>query len=288
MAAKPKTRYGIGEWYGRDMSALRPKTMKELSRAKSSDMPCPFRGDRCNKKGGVCTLRLYEKVGEAVSAKGGLVTTCPQRFKEADRALKWISQTLIGTESPAIIKEVPFLKSVVENAEDQEAVGQVDMVLVNQSAPSLSWCCVEMQAVYFSGPGMATEFAALSSWQGPGLPFPQKVRRPDFRSSGPKRLMPQLQIKVPTIRRWGRKMAVLIDKAFWESLGTMSEVSHVSNCDVAWFVVDYELKDGEWELVPRDVHFTTLDHAVEGLTGGVPVSLDEFEKNITERLARPR
>ena len=83
-------------------------------------------------------------------------------------------------------------------------------------------------------------------------------------------------------------MAVLIDHAFWRSLGAMSEVSHMSNCDVAWFVVDYELQDGRWILVPREVHFTTLDHAVEGLTGGVPVSLDEFEKSITQRLARPK
>lgn len=145
-----------------------------------------------------------------------------------------------------------------------------------------------MQAVYFSGPGMEVEFSALAAWQGPGVPFSQKLRRPDFRSSGPKRLMPQLQIKVPTIRRWGKKMAVLIDYAFWQSLGAMSEVPYMSNCDVAWFVVDYEFKDDKWCLIPREVHFTTLDHAVEGLTGGVPVSLEEFEKNLTVRLARPK
>jgi Restriction endonuclease NotI len=241
MAAKTQTRFGIGEWYGNDFASLKPDAMRKLAGAKAADKHCRFRGGPCNKKGGVCSLRLYERRGEDVSPAGGLVTTCPQRFKEADRALTWIAQTLIGTDNPAIIKEVPFLKSALSDADNPEAVGQVDMVLVNQAGPSLAWCCVEMQAVYFSGPGMESEFSALAAWKGPGVPFSQKLRRPDFRSSGPKRLMPQLQIKVPTIRRWGKKMAVLIDVAFWRSLGAMSEVPHMSNCDVAWFVVDYEL-----------------------------------------------
>lgn len=50
----------------------------------------------------------------------------------------------------------------------------------------------------------------MREWAGPGVPFPQVQRRPDLRSSGPKRLMPRLQIKVPTISRWGEEMAVVI------------------------------------------------------------------------------
>ena len=53
-----------------------------------------------------------------------------------------------------------------------------------------------MQAVYFSGKSMENDFVQMRTWTGPGLLFPQVQRRPDFRSSGPKRLMPQLQIKV--------------------------------------------------------------------------------------------
>lgn len=287
MAAKKQTRYGIGEWYGRDFASLTAPEIKKLASAKSGDEVCRFRGAACNKKGGVCSLRIYERENDMVTPAGELVTTCPQRFKESDRALSWIAQTLIGTATPEVIKEVPFLKSASSSDENPDAVGQVDMVLVNRSGPSLAWCCVEMQAVYFSGPGMESEFAALGNWQEEGIPFPQKVRRPDFRSSGPKRLMPQLQIKVPTISRWGKKMAVLVDRSFWRSLGAMTEVPHMSNCDVAWFVVDYKLAGGEWQLEPCEVHYTTLDHAVEGLTGGVPVSLEEFERNINQRLARP-
>lgn len=287
MASKKQTRYGIGEWYGRDFASLSASQMRKLANEKTSHVVCRFRGGPCNKKGGVCSLRVYERENDKVAATGNLVTTCPQRFKEADRALGWIAKTLLGTDSPAVIKEVPFLKAAHASDGNPDAVGQVDMVLVNEAGPHLAWCCVEMQAVYFSGPGMDSEFAALAAWKKTGIPFPQKVRRPDFRSSGPKRLMPQLQIKVPTISRWGKKMAVLIDRSFWQSLGAMTEVPHMSNCDVAWFVVDYKLVGDEWQLVPSEVHYTTLDHAVEGLTGGVPVSLEEFEQNINQRLGRP-
>ena len=146
MAAKKQIRYGIGEWYGNDFASLSPQAMQNLASAKASDRMCRFRGGPCNKKGGVCSLRLYERDGETVVPAGGLVTTCPQRFKEADRALSWIAGTLIGTESPAIIKEVSFLKSATSATSaadaDPDAVGQVDMVLVNQKGPGLAWCCM--------------------------------------------------------------------------------------------------------------------------------------------------
>ena len=77
---------------------------------------------------------------------------------------------------------------------------------------------MEFQAVYFSGMSMENDFKLMREWIGLGVPFPHVQRRPDFRSSGPKRLMPQLQIKVPTISRWGKKMTVVIDSSFWDSL----------------------------------------------------------------------
>ena len=286
-AIKKQTRYGIGEWYGADFTSLDAVQRREFSTAKVKQLQCPFRGVPCNKAGGVCSLRLYSSSGEGVATAGPLVTTCPQRFHEDDAALRWVARTLIGTETPSVIKELPFLKSAGDSDEGADAVGKVDMVLVNHHAGGISWCCVEMQAVYFSGPGMSAEFAALQRWEGPGILFPQEIRRPDFRSSGPKRLMPQLQIKVPTISRWGKKMAVIVDREFWNSLGKMTEVPHLSNCDVAWFVVDYRLEGNRWRLVPGEVHFTTLDRAVEGLTGGTPVSLDEFEGRILKKLGQP-
>jgi hypothetical protein len=100
--------------------------------------------------------------------------------------------------------------------------------------------------------------------------------------------MPQLQIKVPTLRRWGQKMAVVVDRGFYSALGPMELVQHVSNCDIAWFVLDI-VEDTEGDgahLEGSTVHLTTLERAVEGLTAGRPVSREEFERRVLAKYAR--
>jgi hypothetical protein len=160
-------------------------------------------------------------------------------------------------------------------------------VLVSQQGQRLNWCALEMQAVYFSGMSMENDFELMRTWQGPGLPFPAAHRRPDFRSSGPKRLMPQLQVKVPTISRWGKKLAVVVDEAFWNSLSEMREVKDLSNCEIVWFVVSFSASHaGRMALRRQGLHFTTLNHAVEGLTGGAPMPLEKFEEQIRARIAK--
>ena len=47
--------------------------------------------------------------------------------------------------------------------------------------------------MYFSGSGMGSEFVRLSQDVQPQPPFSDQVRRPDWRSSSAKRLMPQFQ-----------------------------------------------------------------------------------------------
>jgi hypothetical protein len=143
-----------------------------------------------------------------------------------------------------------------------------------------------MQAVYFSGASMAKEFKMIREWNKTELHFPGAIRRPDYRSSGPKRLMPQLQIKVPTLRRWGKKMAVLVDIGFFESMGEMADVPDISNCDVAWFVVNYTETAGSIKITPALVKMTTLENAVDGLTAGKPVTLTAFEQRIREKINR--
>lgn len=82
-------------------------------------------------------------------------------------------------------------------------------------------------------------------------------------------------------------MAVIIDKAFWDSLGLMRQARDLSNADIAWFVVDFDGPvEKRYHLKCHDTVFTTLENAVEGLTGGTPVSLEQFEQSIRRKLAR--
>ena len=282
-------RYGVGEIYGHDFAQLPAEEIRRLATAKNIDQWCRYVGKPCNKPRGVCTLRRYSRSGNVIaSLDSQLVTTCPRRFAEGDTVSKWIGSTLLGTAAPAKVTEVDFLQGpAIEDDDEGEPVGRIDNILLAPGTTPLVWCAVEMQSVYFSGRGMKTQYEEFAAWASTGVPWPNETRRPDFRSSGPKRLMPQLQTKVPTLRRWGKKMAVVTDRAFFENMGAMEEVPDVSNCDIVWFVVDYKPSDLGFELVPHAHHFITLERAIEGLIAGEPVSLDEFERRITAKLLRP-
>lgn len=304
---KESCRFGIGEWYGRSFVRLTPEQRKEFAALQSIDkshrpeQPCPPRSSpkriiQCTKEGGVCSLRMYRKVAAsnevlvAPGTSGSLRTTCPYRFQQNGLIFRWIGETMLSHSQPLVVGEIGFLERPAseglssERVVDSDDVGRIDNVLIHPNRTPLHWCALEIQAVYFSGSSMSKEFNMLNSFAGTGLPFPAANRRPDYRSSGPKRLMPQLQIKVPSLRRWGKKMAVVVDQSFFGALGQMDSVQDVSNCDVAWFVVKYDESHGEAQLAPDFVQLTTLERAVEGLTGGLPVSLETFEQRILEKL----
>ena len=155
----------------------------------------------------------------------------------------------MGRSRARVVKEILFLKRVYEDAgettsSDREDVGRIDMVMAVEEGDRLDWCAVEIQAVYFSGDEFAKDYPEIRAHTGSQVPIPVGRRRPDFRSSGPKRLMPQLQTKVPTLRRWGKKLAIVVDQPFFRALGPMDDVDHVSNCDIAWFVVRFDETNG--------------------------------------------
>jgi restriction endonuclease NotI len=297
---KPKirSRYSIGEWYGAGFESLTPS--ERFTRAKTEweanailGTTCPFQTDtKCNKKGGVCSLRQYQQPADGpVSGVGPVITTCPQRFLESDTIFRWVGETLLQTNEPVVLSEIGFLDRLrpeaTEKDDDEDSgdfIGRIDNVLVHPSRQPMDWCALELQAVYFSGQSMANEFKMLSEKETQELQFPAKHRRPDWRSSGPKRLLPQLQTKVPTIRTWGKKVAVVIDEAFFGSLVGLEREKHLSNSEIAWFVIGYDPKPGGWRLVPREVVFTKLDASVRSLTGGVPLSKERFEDQLRQKL----
>lgn len=299
-AKKPKvrSRYSIGEWYGVGFETLSPayrlrKAQVERQTSALTGSACPFQTNAtCNKKGGVCSLRLYQQVENgAVTGTGPLITTCPNRFLEASQIFRWVGEYVLQTTEPRILSQVGFLdrlrpadEIIDEENDTGDFIGRIDNVLVHPSKEPLEWCALELQAVYFSGRSMANEFKMLSETPSDSLLFPAAHRRPDWRSSGPKRLLPQLQTKVPTIRTWGKKMAVVIDEAFFSSLIGLHREKYLSNAEIAWFVVGYEPAPNGWKLVRKELVFTSLESSVKALTGGVPLSKEQFERQLRMKL----
>ncbi|WP_417582956.1 NotI family restriction endonuclease [Pelagibacterium sp.] len=325
MARRPekhKQQYGTAEWYGRKFSSLSNAERVAYLETRNTQQPCPFfhqvpalgpKSGRlnCNKAGGVCSIRNFQEPRhtEEDLTFGPVTATCPNRFLENGVIVEHIGRAILGTSAPHFGKEITFLRrpkskaaraAVEESVEDDDAtsedespadqaredVGRIDLVFVDPENKQ-NWCAVEMQAVYFSGATMTADHANIRGYSGNGVPMPGGGRRPDFRSSGPKRLMPQLQIKVPTLRRWGKKMVVVIDKPFLDAMDDMERIDHISNCDIVWVVVDYDetTAPGEVRLVIHDTIFTTLEAAVTGLTAGEPTTLPEFEARLGSKVA---
>jgi hypothetical protein len=294
---KLRSRYSIGEWYGSRFEQLSPKQRRDQGKLHKglkniTGLDCPFQPNRiCSKKGGVCSLQKYEKIGDrSVTLTGPLVTTCPNRFLEDGTIFRWIGEIILQTREPIVLGQVGFLDRLrapeesIDDEDSRDFIGRIDNVLVHPTKQPMDWCAVELQAVYFSGKSMNQEFTMLARQEYEDIPFPAAQRRPDWRSSGPKRLLPQLQTKVPTIRTWGKKMAVVIDEAFFSSLVGLQPERHLSNAEIAWFVVQYELKSNRWKLTPKEVVYSQLHTSVKALTGGVPVSKEKFEAQLQEKL----
>lgn len=269
-------RYGIAEWYGHDAHALAAETRRKLAAAALGDAPrepCPFVGRTCSKKGGVCAIG---PVSEDGAPAGAPVIVCPKRFEEGGLVLRWLADIVgFGARSARIAREVPFMVSTTTNV----AAGRIDIVLAETNG-ELAWFGLEVQAVYFSGPGMDEDFRAHRD--AGASPYPTAVRRPDWRSSSAKRLAPQLQVKGPTLRRWGSKLAVAVDAPFFEAIGGASAQpsQDLADGDVLWLVPELRggrLRRGHWEVL-------TLEASTEKLLAARTVRKPDFEETLRRKL----
>ena len=177
-----------------------------------------------------------------------------------------------------LAREVPFMRSTATG----KHAGMIDLVVASEEN-GLRWFGLEKQAVYFSGNGMGDDFTNLHQSNHPDPPYPVHNRRPDWRSSSAKRLMPQLQVKGPTLRRWGSKIAVAVDAPFFDALGGPSKApSHDLNSgDVVWLVPELEdgkLVRGHWEVL-------TLEDSADKLLAADAVARTDFEQALREKLS---
>lgn len=318
MARAPIPRYGIAEWFGNDITTMTPDERQHFGQLAAdqdqtgdiSNAPlCPFLstlvpGARCNKASGVCSIRRFSPGpdGSGVPVPGDkIVTVCPSRFLQpldgGQSLFVWISEKMLEVDNPTVVKETPFLRKVSDSATDDNGedegegkkAGRIDWILVNPAtmdAGELEWCAVETQALYFSGDKMRPEFNAYAAAPSSVL-FPVGRRRPDYRSSGPKRLSPQLDVKVPVLRNWGKKVVVVIDRYFYDNMNALADAyprarndqERRDNSDVVWFVVDY---DDALNMTASAVIFTTLESSRRALNATEPLSKADFTRNLKQ------
>lgn len=293
MKARSAARYTIGEWFGRPAAGMGAADRVRLAGVALGCGPapqCPFdRPRQCQKPGGVCSLRphVQDSGGHAVPAGEEVCAVCPRRLYEDDLIVRWVGEEVLGTADPLRVREVGFLRT-----KDGKAAGRIDMVLCDPltlgSDDGLRWCIVETQTVYFAGGRMDDEFRRIQEANGAFVPFPSGPRRPDFRSSSAKRLQPQLEAKCPTLARWGKKTAVVVDRPFFDSLSPMDRAIDNDDAEVIWFIVRYAPQGDRYTLAKDEVVPVTLDVARSGLQNAEPVSKQDFESALREKLRAAR
>ena len=268
-------RYTISEWFGLPFAHLPVGRRQELAKSALGEteiLPCPFQRDHppCGKRGGVCSIQAKSELP---------VITCPNRFEEGDLLPTWLAR-IVGFPEVYLASELPFMHSPSTG----KAAGRVDLVIAKDREAS-AWFGLEIQAVYFSGERMSTEFEKLKRSIDTVPPEPIKRRRPDWRSSSAKRLMPQLQVKVPTLRRWGNKLAVAVDLPFFKAIGGPSPKpsQDLNDGDIIWLVPqindNYKLEPHHWEVL-------SLEASCDKLLSAETIKRQEFEAVLRTKLQR--
>lgn len=236
---------------------------------------CPLRNDRCNKGRlddplGVCTFGGEHQAG----------SVCPNRFLERDRVFLEIGRLAFGPDARLLV--APEMRILRTGGTRSRRIGKVDYIL-RRLAPDDSvtdFCALEVQAVYFSGRSIRPAF---HEYLRTGILPGDSTRRLDYRSSAQKRLMPQLSLKVPVFRRWGRRFFVVVDSLFFESLPKMRGVSSLHNAEVAWAVYPIQRQDRGWRLGKVSIHCTTWDGVVSALREGQEPTPADIMGELSER-----
>ncbi|MEJ7805221.1 MAG: NotI family restriction endonuclease [Telluria sp.] len=178
-------RFGIGEWFGKSVILMTGEERRNMAlevlkpKAERTKQPCPFQATKedatCSKEGGVCSLRMYSygkhATGRAMGipvdgAQGALRATCPYRFHDAKKVFNWVGEVILEDGMPHLVGEVGFLEAgATTDAPGGDDVGRIDMVLVSSKTAGVAkmeWGALEIQAVYFSGNAMRSEFKAYA------------------------------------------------------------------------------------------------------------------------------
>ena len=220
---------------------------------------------------------------------GAPAITCPVRFRDdwlitADAASFFFEDGI----SWSSLTEVRLTDGYGKSA------GNIDVVLVAYDANEriIDFGALEVQAVYISG-NVREPFeyfmAAPAKRQDMDWKAQPNYPRPDYLSSSRKRLAPQLMFKGGIMNEWGKKSAVALSKAFFDTLPVFERVPK-KDAAVAWFIYDLVLNEAsnKYELTKVDEVFTQFDEALLKITttkaGPLGQFIDQLQNKLDERL----
>ena len=142
------------------------------------------------------------------------------RFLQGNRIFVDAGRIAFGEGKKIVV--VPEMR-LLRVPDTGKRIGKIDFLiaLLDGSGQPSDFAALEVQAVYISGKSVRPFFNEFLQTE--VLPAGAKAR-PDYRSSAQKRLMPQLSLKVPVFRRWGKRFFVVVDDPFFTALPRIRHV----------------------------------------------------------------
>ncbi|MFQ5585691.1 MAG: NotI family restriction endonuclease [Thermodesulfobacteriota bacterium] len=247
---------------------------------------CPFNNkvpnctkDKAKNPLGVCSI--YHG--------GNPVITCPIRFRE-----EWL---ITDDAADFFFEENAGWTSITEvrlNDHYGKSAGNIDVVLVayDKNGKVYDFGALEIQAVYISGNVREPFEHYLSKpdknsqmdWSNhPSYP------RPDYLSSSRKRLAPQLLFKGGILNAWGKKIAVAINKGFFDTLPSLERVERDS-AEIIWLIYDLAPQLNRhnsmerYKLTKIETVYTRFQPALKMLTRPKPGNVNAFMKLLQEKV----
>ncbi|GAB6390754.1 MAG: Restriction endonuclease NotI [Treponematales bacterium] len=222
----------------------------------------------------------------SVFDKGDIAITCHVRFREG-----WlIAEDAADFFFPANSTWTSLTEVRLNDAQGQSA-GNIDVVLVSYDGNGkvLDFGSLEIQAVYISG-NVRRPFEEYLSNPSRHVNFDWSNEhndpRPDYLSSSRKRLAPQLIYKGGILKSWNKKMAVALDKSFFNTLPELPEVAE-QDADIAWFIYDlvHDTSANVFKLQRVKTRYTKYNFKTEKEILA-SFSLDNFVDLLTEEIER--
>ncbi len=238
---------------------------------------CPFRQSKCTKSSktdplGVCSL------SDGVEA----AAICPVRFLEGNRIFRDAARLAFGANSAfAVFPEIRILRVEGRNTKEAKKIGKVDFLIGKTDGKTVEdFAAIEVQASYFSGTSIRP---ALKHFMAKNKLDPSIAdRRADFRSSAQKRLMPQLQLKVPVFRRWGKKFFIVVDTQFFRALPSF-RASSPSNSELIWLSYPIAHIGLNVKMQDPEVVGTQWDDVMNSLREGVAPEREEIMLELQQK-----
>lgn len=261
------------------------------SRAHESRMGklCPYNNivSKCTKVSvenplGVCSIWDTEQP----------IIICPVRFREGDdhlwRVVQDVAEFLLpNTNQYHLLREVPL----ADKAGD--SVGKFDAVLVDYGSEQIvDFGALEIQAVYITG-NLRDPFSHYvddptsrhsEAWLGPKYPGPDWL-------SSIKRLIRQLTVKGAIFEAWNKRMAIAVQKQFFNRLNLMNNIDPrtIEDGEMGWFVYDLvqDPHTGRFALELEQTIYTSYADAMRQFSTLEAGDIKAFETALASRLAKP-